>query len=222
MKHLSRLFPCFLPFLLCLNALAAAGDVVWDGPAADYIILPACVGSEPRLFPGLADPRPGDTFTERILITAAPGADAETNLYLCCQGMPEDSDSLLSQISLRIEGRDQRTVFSGTLEKACRWVYLGTFQKGQWEAQSIQLTLSGHAEDDCLRAVSGISWRFLAQERALTEDPLVWTGTDVLPGTGDGFSPTPAICILLGSALLLYIIIRSRRGIGRPPFRHST
>lgn len=203
MKLLKALVLAAVLMLLSPAALAA-GDISYEGLAGDLVFLPDCDLIPTRLFYGWETLQPGDGITDRVRLSGSLNTDTEIILYLCAEtDGPEDSP--LQALTLEIEGMGGRRVFYGTLDKAARWVYLGSYTNG--EGETLTLQLQADAEGTAVCSLADVSWRFLAVERPAEKTA---ASPDSLPQTGDPFplAGWTTLLLLSGAGLCLLFVMQ--------------
>ena len=208
MKLLKALALAAVLILLSPAALAA-GDISYDGLARDLVFLPDCDLIPMSLFYGWEILQPGDGITDRVRLSGSLDADKEIILYMCVDGTGPD-EPVLSRLTLEIQGMGGRRVFYGTLEKAAKWIYLGSYTNG--EGETLTLHLEAPADQETGYSLEHVNWRFLAVERPFGEDP---QASDSSPQTADAFPLAwwTALLLLSGTALaLLAALSGSKKG----------
>lgn len=202
MKHCSVIILILLTFQLVSPVSAAGAGLSYDGISGSCVFRPDSTDNPTQLFRGFSQLPPGDLLTDRIVLCGSDSMQ-EINAYLRLD-MPalEGAMPYLSQFYLEIRDLQGHRVFSGTLEKALQWIYLGTCAPEEYLV--LDLTLSSSLQT--ARMHDDFSWRFLASE--IVTDPGNCTGTDFPPPTGDRSPLLPGIILLVISLSALVFLPR--------------
>ena len=200
MKLLKALAVLLLPILLSPTALAAGEDA-----CRDFVFLPDTDLAPLHLFDDLSDALPGGMLTDSVRISGVWDSDSDILVYLCADGADQ---RIQDSIPLEIRTDGNRMIYNGMLADASRWIYLGSFRKGQQETLNLRLTVPLHWDTSHGEALQDLSWRFLAVERAPEEKPEVPIYlAECIPQTGDTAPLLTCAVILLFSGTGLVLLI---------------
>lgn len=168
------LLPLLLAAALSLPALAAEGEVVYDGGAGEFIFLPGSSYSPTDLFPNYKDVMPGDSLTQNIQLRNDGARQVVVRVWMRALGAHPDSAEFLSQLHLQVELAGEALLFDAPAHETAQltdWVYLGTLYPGGETELEVTLEVPVGLDSRFGNAVGYLDWEFAVEEFPVGSQP---------------------------------------------------
>ncbi|HPW53955.1 MAG TPA: hypothetical protein PLI19_03050 [Erysipelotrichaceae bacterium] len=146
------------------TAVFAAGEVIYDGDAKDFIFLPGDPQSASDLFDGFKNMMPGDKRVQQIIIKNPADKNVNIDVYIKSTGAMAGSEEFLNQFKLKV------TASGGTIElfeapadqsaQLTDWVYLGRINSGGEVTLDVELELPIEVGNDFKCGTGFLQWHF--------------------------------------------------------------
>ena len=217
-KLISLIFVVLLSVSVALPALAAGGEVTYEGDARKFIFEPGREQSPTDLFPDFKGVMPGDSLTQKITVKNDASREVKVKIYLRSLGAHEDSKDFLSQLRLRVrkaEENEMAYMFDAAADETAGltdWVCLGTLYSGGAVNLEVILDVPVTLGNEFQSQVGFLDWEFMVEEFPVEEDD------PTPPDTGDDAQLVLWGTLAGGAALvmlvLIVLIVRRRREEG--------
>lgn len=207
MKFARRLLCCLLLLTSLISAvpqaMAASGNVTYQGRAEKFIFEPGSRYSPTDLFPNFKDVMPGDSITQRIYVENKAYRRVKVRIYMRALGAHEDSEEFLSQMNLTVEKGKDTILFDAPADQTAqlsKWTYLGTLYSGGETELKVTLDVPVEMDNRYQNQVGYLDWQFMVEELPIEpDDPRP-------PQTGDMILRYVVIMAVSGGALLLLLL----------------
>lgn len=190
------------------TALAATGQVTYNGSAGKFIFAPGSNHSPTDLFPDLKGVMPGDTITQGITVKNAASNRVKIRLYLRATGAHEDSEEFLSQLQLTVRNNTGTILFDAPADETTglsSWTYLGTLYSGGTTELSVTLKVPLTLDNRFQNAVGKLDWEFMVEELPIeSTDPQP-------PKTGDTILPYILTLAASGAVIVLLLVAEKKK-----------
>lgn len=212
MKKCFAMLLALMILLSCsVSALAADGNVVYNGNSKKFIFTPGSEYSPTDLFPNFKDVMPGDRLEQRIMLKNDVSNKCKVDVFMRVLGAQPGSEEFLSQLHLNIIQNTDTLLFNAPADQGgqlAEWQYIGTLYSGGECELLVVLDVPVTLDNNFKNLVGELDWEFAVRELPVSpEDPKV-------PQTGDNSNPLLWAAMLGGSVaalFLLIIIIRKKK-----------
>ena len=209
------LFLCVGVLLLtCVTpAVAADGNVTYNGDAGEFIFAPGSEYSPTDLFPNFKDVMPGDSITQKITVKNDASNKVKVKIYVRSLGAHEDSIDFLSKLHLRVEKSEDNAMaymFDAAANETAQltdWVCLGTLYSGGEVNLNVILDVPVELDNAYQQQIGYLDWEFMIEEYQIEPtDPQP-------PYTGDDFQVWIWVGLMAVSltAIVILILVGRRR-----------
>ena len=209
MKLLKLLVSLFLIGVLAVSAVAADGNVTYQGSASGFIFTPGSEEWVTDLFPNFKNVMPGDSLTQRITVRNKTSKEVKIKLYVRSLGAHPESADFLSQMTMRVSDLTD-TILCAPADQSSQmtdWVYLGLLYSGGEAELEVKLDVPVTMGNDFADQIGYLNWEFRIEEFPVED-------TDPKPSpTGEGMEVFLAfgIMTIFGGLLILLVSCRKRR-----------
>ena len=193
--------------LLTVPAAATEGNIIYSEEARECIFGPGSEYSPTDLFPNFKDVMPGDTLEQIILVKNDRDKGVKIKIYMRALGGHPQSDEFLSQLSLRVESKEDEIMFDAAAHESAQlsdWVCLGTLYSGGELELKVILDVPVTLDNSFMNYVGYMSG-YLDWEFAIEEFP-VEPDDPKPPETGDDADLTRYVILAGASAAALVIL----------------
>lgn len=209
MKLLKLLVSLFLIGVLAVSAVAADGNVTYQGSASGFIFTPGSEEWVTDLFPNFKNVMPGDSLTQRITVRNETSKEVKIKLYVRSLGAHPESADFLSQMTMRVSDLTDTILFAPADQSSqmTDWVYLGLLYSGGEAELEVKLDVPVTMGNDYADQIGYLNWEFRIEEFPVED-------TDPKPSpTGEGMEVFLAfgIMTIFGGLLILLVSCRKRR-----------
>ena len=208
MKRLAKfctfLMVLVMVFGLCTTAYAA-GSVIYDGDANEFIFAPGTKDSPTSLFENFQNVMPGDSLTEQIVIENDTSNKYKVKVYMRSLGAQEDTDDFLSQLNLTVTPVGKTDLFEAPADETAQltdWTYLGTLKSGGKITLDMTLEVPITMGDDYQKQIGYIDWEFKIEEIPIDTN---------VPGTGDDANIALYVGLMIFSLVGLIVLLATKR-----------
>ncbi|MGI6510045.1 MAG: LPXTG cell wall anchor domain-containing protein [Erysipelotrichaceae bacterium] len=146
------------------TSVLAAGQVIYDGDAQEFIFIPGTGSTGTDLFGGFKNMMPGDKRTQQVLIKNPADKMVDIEIFMKSTGSMVGSEDFLNQFKLKV------TASSGTIElfegpadqsvQLTDWVYLGKINSGGEVVLDVECELPITAGNIANDGIGYLQWHF--------------------------------------------------------------
>ena len=199
-----------------LPVYAAAGKVIYDGDAQEFIFKPGSDYSPTDLFPNFKDVMPGDTLTQKITVKNDASKKVKVKIYMRSLGAHKDSEEFLSKLDLKVKkskNNKMAYMFDAAADEKAQltdWVCLGTLYSGGVVNLDVTLDVPVELDNEYQDKIGYLDWKFMVKEFPIEKDD------PKPPKTGDVTNIGLWIALMICSLAVIIILLvwkKKRRSI---------
>ena len=189
----------------------AGGRVIYSGDSGEFIFEPGSEYSLTDIFDGFKGVMPGDSITQQVTVRNDASNKVKVKIYMRSLGAHEDSEDLLSKLSLKVAKSEENSMAymfdAAASEKAqlSDWVLLGTLYSGGEVNLDVILDVPTSLDNEYSSQIGYLDWEFMVEEL-----PIEPTDPEA-PETGDDSLRTALILVPVCIVSLFFIILLFKR-----------
>ncbi len=213
MKKIILIFTALSMIILSAFPASAAGNVIYEKDAGEFIFEYGSEHSETDLFSDFKGVMPGDSITQTVTVRNDASNKVKVKIYMRSLGAESGSEDFLSKLTLKVKksnDNEMAYMFDAAADKTdalTEWTLLGTLYSGGEVNLDVTLDVPASLGNDYAEKIGALTWEFKVEELPISpDDPKP-------PQTGD--NSTITVYIVFGASLcatiLLFILLIKRK-----------
>ncbi len=213
MKKLILIFTALSLLILSAFPASAAGNVIYEKNAGEFIFEYGSEYSETDLFSDFKGVMPGDSITQTVTVRNDASNKVKVKIYMRSLGANSGSEDFLSKLNLKVRKSDDNEMTymfdaaANETDGLTDWVLLGTLYSGGEVNLDVTLDVPTSLGNGYAEKMGALTWEFKIEEFPVEpSDPKP-------PQTGD--NSTITVYIVFGASLcvtaFLFVLLIKRK-----------